>query len=706
MATKKYTSYIKATYKKKDYFIRGWISYTINETESKKTFKFTAGFNTKTRACSLGDIVMNVSSNKGDSVTAKKAFKGTSASTSIKYCEGEWTWDTSAEGIKITLKGSFSGTRFSGKTVSMTLGMVGDKMDFEAERVDGEDEAVLTFTVNRGVTGSLTEPVIRRKPVNSERQKTWDTITGLEWYHNGTKLTFPYSVESIPFTMTATDDPDGMHMFKYRCTCAIGITNFDGYSDDINAASETDDPLWYVTYSLNMTKPEVNHDGKAILEVYARDNRYMDNNTPYGSCPYTLIPDDNGWEIEEGNNGYWSVTIPLTDQYVADWESATTQADIQLKWSNFVSNATVNEKSRAIYNTNRNANFSTGLANNVFIGGCTSTEFSSRVWYSAVNNPLYFPDLNYIEVGSTDTRVMGMTKVGDYLGVVKQSNTTDTSVYLVYPTSFDDNTTFATKPCAGGVGAIGEYCFNVLGDETLFLSPRGVMAIEPQEDEQSRIKDRSYFVNGLLLKEPHLGERAYSFVYDGFYLLAVNNNVYVLDGSQRNSWGNQKTNLVYECYYLENVPAKCMFTYADELWFSDDKGNLCRFKSPTEADAYTDDGTPVSATWSTIADDDGALQYYKNLEKKGCLVSLLPEEGTTATITIVKDEGKGEKNGKEIVVYPTGSLPVRKLPTSLYTKKKIKKYKRLRFIVTDNTANPFGVDKIIKSYTLGSYAKK
>jgi hypothetical protein len=122
--------------------------------------------------------------------------------------------------------------------------------------------------------------------------------------------------------------------------------------------------------------------------------------------------------------------------------------------------------------------------------------------------------------------------------------------------------------------------------------------------------------------------------------------------------------------------------------------------------AYTDNGVPVDAVWSTIADDDGSLHYYKNLEKKGTVVSLLPEDGTTATITLKKDEGKAEKDGKEIVITPKGSIPERTLPTSLYTKKKIKKYKRLQFIVEDNTANPFGVDKIIKSYTLGSYAKK
>ena len=384
-------------------------------------------------------------------------------------------------------------------------------------------------------------------------------------------------------------------------------------------------------------------------------------------------------------------------EYVADPTSHNSQVYIKVEYDTYTTGTS--ERNIAIYSTNRNANFSTGLANNVFIGGCTIPEYSSRVWYSAVNNPLYMPDLNYIEVGSTDTRVMGLVKVGDYLGVIKQSNATDTSVYLVYPTSFEDETTFATKPCVGGVGALGEFCFNVLGDETLFLSPRGVMAIEPYEDEQSRVKDRSFFVNGRLLEEVDL-QKAYSFVWKGMYLLAVNNHVYVLDGSQRNSWGNQKTNLVYECYFLDNVPAKCMFSYNDQLWFSDGKGNLCRFKDPTEKNAYRDDNRNVKAVWSTIADDDGSLQYFKSMTKKGNLVSLLPEEGTRATVYIKKDE--------EEMLRITESQPLaawKVLPSSVYIKKKIKKYTRLQFIVEDNSDSPFGINMIVKSYTIGNYAK-
>ena len=249
-------------------------------------------------------------------------------------------------------------------------------------------------------------------------------------------------------------------------------------------------------------------DGNALIRVYAKD--YV-KTAAAGYDVFTLLPNDEGWYIEPVSATSWKLKLSLREQYVSDPLSADATAVIRIEYIKYT--ATDVTDNVAIFSTTRSANYSTGLANNVFLGGCTMTDYSSRVWYSAVNNPLYIPDINYIEVGSNDTRVMGLVKVGDYLGVIKQSNSTDASVFLVYPTSFEDETTFATKACISGVGALGQYCFNVLGDETLFLSPRGVMAIEPSEDEQSRIKNRSYYVDGRLLEEPELAENAYSFAW-------------------------------------------------------------------------------------------------------------------------------------------------------------------------------------------------
>ena len=41
----------------------------------------------------------------------------------------------------------------------------------------------------------------------------------------------------------------------------------------------------------------------------------------------------------------------------------------------------------------------------------------------------------------------------------------------------------------------------------------------------------------------------------------------------------------------------------------------------------------------------------------------------------------------------------------VYTLKKVKKYKRLQFLIENDSPEPFGLIKIIKTWTMGNYAK-
>ena len=684
----KYSPYVKTKYKGKEYNIRAFITYSIVETEKTKGITFYAGFCTQKRKCSMGKIKLTVSDSFGNKKTGEKNWSGNNK-TNVAYIGTSskplsFTWDKKAtsQKVKLTIAGSFGTTRFSGKKTSRVIEFTIPALDqpqvsLVATRANSST-ATLTLTTSRNQAYTVAKPNITKNGVDETNSLTWSV--------NGSTVSFPYSASAGTTVFTASSSVDEMHSFEYAYSGTVGSWS---YTSD-SSIDYKYIPEWNITYSVSDTIPYINSSNKAVIDVYAYD---------YNQSAFTLLPNDEGWEINITGSSSWELPLSLTEQYVNTPTSHSATASIQIKYKTYAS-AVIDDKV-AIFSTNRNANFSTGLANNIFIGGCSVQDYASRIWYSAVNNPLYMPDLNYIEVGSNDTRVMGLVKVGDYLGVVKQSKSVDASVFLVYPTSFDNETTFATKACVSGVGALGQYCFNVLGDETLFLSPRGVMAIEPSEDEQSRIKNRSYYVDGRLLEEPYLGDRAYSFVWNGLYLLAVNNHVYVLDGNQRNSWGNTKTNLVYECYFLDNVPAKIMFSYDGELWFADFEGNICRFKNSTEANAYKDDTENVVARWTTIADDDNALHYYKTLQKKGNVVSLLPEEGSSANVYLKRDE--------DDMMLITESLPIDAgvvLPPSVYVKKKVKKYKRLQFVVEDVTDKPFGINKIIKSYTIGNYAKR
>lgn len=245
--------------------------------------------------------------------------------------------------------------------------------------------------------------------------------------------------------------------------------------------------------------------------------------------------------------------------------------------------------------------FGNGIINQVFLTGSSAPNYTTRVWYSGATKPTYFADTNYIEVGATDKPVMGLIKVGEYLGIVKSGGGTDASIYLGYPTSYDEETTYAVKQSIGGIGAISKGAFNILNDEPLYLSAEGVMGINEYASGDKRLRNRSYFVNKALCSEPNLST-AVSFVYDGMYWLSVNGHCYVLDGSQKNSWANEKTNFQYECYYLDNFPAQCFAKFDDHLWFTDFTGKLCVVKKENDKNPYRDRYSLGRFIWTTSSD--------------------------------------------------------------------------------------------------------
>lgn len=638
-------------------------------------------------------------------------------------------------------------------------------------------------------------------------------------------------------------------------TPTVAVTNSSGTVTYSLAKVTIVNPTWTYTFTINNPPPVIGSNLQPILTKLQVFN--------YKTGKYENATSGKAQKID---NNTWKYTHTFSVNYTSGYNAPVKNPSVKisLEYIHYDSNEKVYRK--AFFSTSRNCNFSNGIYNTMFVSGADQEKypnFTSRVWWCAINDPLYFPDTNYLEVGSNDTAVKGLAKVGSYLGAIKQSKTTDTAIYLIYPTSFDEMTTYAVKQGVQGVGALGKYTFNILGDETLFLSPNGVMAITPSEDEEHKVQNRSYFVDGRLLKEDTLTD-AYSFVYDGKYWLAVVGEdavCYVLDGNQRNSWGNDRTVLVYECYLLDNVPARCFVKYRDDLLFSTGD-EVCRFKRKTDANPFTDayrfnaedeteyipatlsrydmvtitqedyeedptlyyrvagdeyvqcdiddpydpeagyyifnDGSdifngnktnyfvktpneeegedddyiqcteesvydvdetyytaqeyrpevPVKAEWSTLFDDDGALHYYKTMQKKGNVVSILPLENETGyTPAFISEEefnanktnyyllinDKYVKCSKDSVFDETETYYVERhsatrvfvkkdnndeievqrtfsrssnIPSEMVLRKKFKKYKRLQIILRNEVAEDFGVDQIVKSYLLKSYAKK
>ena len=90
--------------------------------------------------------------------------------------------------------------------------------------------------------------------------------------------------------------------------------------------------------------------------------------------------------------------------------------------------------------------------------------------------------------------------------------------------------------------------------------------------------------------------------------------------------------------------------------------------------------------------DAGTQYYFKN--------GRYYIENRSNTIVLVKKDGD-----KPIEIKRKFGLSS-DIPSELFINKKFKKYKRLQFIIRNDADEDFGVDEIVKNYTVGNYAKK
>ena len=259
-----------------------------------------------------------------------------------------------------------------------------------------------------------------------------------------------------------------------------------------------------------------------------------------------------------------------------------------------------------------------GGGNTAKIGGCTcSTVFSQMtsgqlfmsgnpdypqyVWYSELDDPTYFPDTNYLFVGGAGTQVKGMIPFGSQIAVFKEPSVTESTIFMInYTTATDqkiatDGTTstetrdvYQVKHGFAGVGCLSADTLFSLGDEPLFLSQHGIMGMVASAINSSNsVKSRSDFLNPRLLEETDLSN-AVATVHKNYYILVVNGHAYILDMRQKSSDYKGNTSYLYESYYWDNIPASCISSDGETLWFGTADGRVCRFKNSGRMSDYSD----------------------------------------------------------------------------------------------------------------------
>ena len=349
----------------------------------------------------------------------------------------------------------------------------------------------------------------------------------------------------------------------------------------------------------------------------------------------------------------------------------------------------------------------------------------NRVYYTEVNKPMYFPDNNYIVVGHDSNGIVGLHRVSGYLAAIKEDSAIEGTVFLINGAYLNDDMYFKVTATSAGTGAISSKSFATLVDEPLFLARSGVYAIANYYTTTEKVlRNRSYHLDRKLIAEPNL-DKACSCVWNRYYILCVNDHCYILDGRNKSEDKYNNTDYLYESYYWENVPAVVFCVYEGELYFGTSDGKLCKFNTDIpNRTAYCDDGVlegdlmtggvAIPCEWSTPLDDDEKPQYFKTLNKKGSMLTLLPYDRTSAKVTLVKDGGQPIELGIfyadilnwEMIDFDRFTFNTNETAQDAFFRKKVKKYKRLQITVkNEEIYEPFGVLGITKTYSVGNFAK-
>lgn len=346
-----------------------------------------------------------------------------------------------------------------------------------------------------------------------------------------------------------------------------------------------------------------------------------------------------------------------------------------------------------------------GDLNRLFVSGNPDDEYVNYQWYSAANDPTYFPDTNYQLIGTAKSAIVGYSVISSYLAVFKDKQEVEQNIVLVSSTTVKDEVTFATQTTLHGSPSICSDSHGYLAGEPIFLTSLGVYALTSQDITGRELTNlRSFFLNGKLLDETDL-DKAYAFVYKDFYILAVNGVLYILDGLQsvQTDKSAPYSTRQFVGYFRDNVDANTMWEEDGALWFGSKTGKVCKFyTNPDDIFSYNDDGAAIMCRWET-PDFDGKL-FYKNKTFRYLAVRLKQAIVTSIRMSVMKrglwtvlsiDASTASYFSFKSLVFSKLSFSSDVTNKVVPLKTRVKKVDKARYRFENlNVNEPFALDKI------------
>lgn len=351
-----------------------------------------------------------------------------------------------------------------------------------------------------------------------------------------------------------------------------------------------------------------------------------------------------------------------------------------------------------------------GARDRLFVSG--NPDFPHYDWYSNINDPTYFSDLNYSVIGQDNAAIVNYSIVNDFLVTHKNDAENGDNSTLRRGTLVDNKVVFAVQGSYQTSGALAKRSFANLENEPLYVTTeRNVSAVTPSDVLGERFsQERSYYITEALKNEPNLSD-AFAYGFDSFYCLAVGSKLYLLDGLQY-APNKEKpfSHRQYECYMFTGVGATVLWEQGNELHFGTADGKIKKF----EKGSPNDEGTAITAYWDTPEFDGNSFADKKTFTYVATRLAAAARTGVRVSArlsgiwSVVMDyNNEAQFFDFSDINFGEFTFNTDSTPHTLGRKIKIKNVDKVQFrFENSKLGESFGIYKALLEYTEGNKYRK
>lgn len=491
-----------------------------------------------------------------------------------------------------------------------------------------------------------------------------------------------------------------------------------GSPEDIYEPLNLLNPRWYERFIVVASKEDPNYDPDTVVDFHLSTGNL-------DAAPVRAwVMDQNGDMIEKTEGTDFTVnrttgvitfvTAPGATP-VAGEDNVYIQASKTIEgYSDRINHCTIG----TLFGVN-------GASDRLFVSGNTDKGYDSEGklysygnwdFYSQLYDPTYFGDTWYSQLGSDASNIMGYSIINNYLAAHKDGNELSQSILIRSGNLIDGEASFKLENTLQGGGAISKYCFSYLSTEPVFLTKLGIFAVTAQDvTGEKYAQDRSYYLEGKLLKEPNL-ENAFAYTWKDYYILCVNNHCYILDGLQPIQTSRERpySTRQYVGWFFTNIPAICMFEINSELYFGSSDGKIFKFYtddkmigSYSDYDAEAEDHKrAITAIWETA--DISEKLFYKNKSYRYLALRCMPEIISSILVEaqrnglweeVMNDTSNLKYFSFANVVFSKFTFSTNRTQRITSSKARLKKLDHVRFRFSNSHINePLGINDFAVEY--------